>query len=120
MYRPEEPAAAAEEGQDLKVGAEAVFVTFATLGFRSYLECADEADEDAAYAGPAGATSTEGLMPLAVAELKMGAGCTAIVEAPAQNHTVCSTWTGASGWVAGRRLACHADHAVVIEQMQGN
>lgn len=51
-------------------------------------------------------------------ELKKGAGCKATAAALAQTHTVCSTSTEASGWVAGRRLAFHAGHAVVTEQKQ--
>jgi hypothetical protein len=93
-------------------------VTSEALGFPSYLECAGEADGGAACAGLAGATSTEDLMPWAVAESKRGAGCTAIAEAPVLKRTVCSTWTEASGLVADRKLAFHAGRAVVIEQMQ--
>lgn len=114
----EELEAAAVAGRDLKVGAEEVLVTFAVSGCRPCLECEDEAGEDAAYAGLADVTSEEGLMPLVAVGSKMGAGCTATVAAPAQTRTVCSTWTVASGWVVGRRLAFHAGRAVVTEQKQ--
>ena len=80
--------------------------------------CEDEAGEGAACAGLAGGTSEAGLMPSAAVESKMGAGCTATAAAPVQTRTVCSTWTVASGWAAGRRSASHAGRAVVTEQKQ--
>lgn len=50
----------------------------------------------------------------------MGVGYKVIAEAQARKHMVCNTSTEASGLVADRRLAFHADRAVVIEQMQEN
>lgn len=114
----EEPEAAAVVGQDLTAGAAEVPVTFAASDFHSYQGCEDEAGEGAACAVLAGVTSKEGSTPWAAVESKKGAGCKATAAALAQTHTVCSTSTEASGWVAGRRLAFRAGRAVVIEQKQ--
>lgn len=110
--------AAAGVDQGLMVVAGVVSATTAALGLTSCPVCAGEAGGDAACAGPAGETSKEDSMPWAVEEQRMGAGCKVIAEEQAQRRMVCSTWIGASGWVAGRRLAYRADRAVVIEQMQ--
>lgn len=116
----EVPEAAAGVGRVLTVVVEEESATAAALGFQSYPECAGGADEGVACAGFAGATSEEGLMPLAAVKWMMGAGCKGIAGAQAQKHKACSTLTEASGWVAGRRLASHVGHAVAIEQMQEN
>lgn len=118
MYPLEEPEAAAVAGRDLTGGAAEVFVTFAASGFQSCLGFEDEAGEGAACAGLAGVTSKEGSMPSAAVESKKGAGCKATAVALVQTRTVCSTSTEASGWAPDRRLAFHADHAVVTEQKQ--
>lgn len=109
--------AAAVVDQGLTAVAEVVSVTSATSGSQSYLECVGEADGGAACAGLVGATSRGGSMPWVVVEQKMGADCREIAGAQAQKRKVCSTSTEASGSEAVRRLASHADHAVVTEQM---
>jgi len=114
----EEPEAAAVGARDPMEGAAEVSVTSAASGFQSCLGCEDEAGEGAAYAGLADVTSKEGSMPWAAVESKKGAGCKATAAALAQTRTVCSTSTEASGWAPDRRLAFHADHAVVTEQKQ--
>jgi hypothetical protein len=103
-------------GQDQMVASEGVFVTYATLGFRSFLACEDGVGEGAAFAGLVGATLTASLKPLVVVVPKMDAEGTATAVAPLMTHMVCSTLIVASGLVADRRLVVHADHAGAIGQ----
>lgn len=99
------------------VVAEAESVTTAASGFHSYPAYVGAVGGGAACAGLADETSEEGWMPWAVGAQRIDVG-KAIAEAQVQRHKVCSTLTEASGWVVGRRLAFHAGHAVVTEQMQ--
>jgi hypothetical protein len=104
-------------GRVQMVAAGVGFATYATLGFRSFQECEGGAGEGVAFAGLADATSRVSLMPSAVAVVrKKGAEGTATAAAQRKTRTECSTLTAASGSEAGRRLACHVDHVVVIEQ----
>jgi hypothetical protein len=100
------------------VAGVAAFVTCAISGFRSFQECEDGAGEDAAFADLADVTSRANLMPSAVVEArKKDAEGKATAVAQRTARTACSTSTVASGSEADRRLAFHADHVVVIEQM---
>lgn len=92
-----------------------VFVTCATLGFRSFQVFEDAAGvADAACADFAGETSTVIVTPLVAVALRKDAGGRVIAETLARMHTECSTSREASGWVAVRRLAFHAGRAVGI------
>jgi hypothetical protein len=100
------------------VAGVAAFVTCAIWGFQSFQECEDGAGEGAAFAGLADATSEANLVPLAVAAVrKKDAEGKATAVAQRTTRMACSTSTVGSGLGADRRLAVHADHVVVIEQM---
>jgi hypothetical protein len=101
---------------DRMVAFEEVFATCATSGFQSFLACEDGVGEGAAFAGLVGVTLTASLMPLVVVVLTMDAEGMATVVVPQMTHRVCSTLIVASGLVADRRLAVHADHAAAIGQ----
>jgi hypothetical protein len=94
------------------------FATCAILGFQSFQECEDGAGGDVASVGLVDETSRVSLVPSAAAVVrKRDAAGTATAVAQLTMRTECSTLTVASGSVADRRLAFHADHAVVTEQM---
>jgi hypothetical protein len=114
---------AAGADQDLRAGVAVVFATDATWGFPScrVSEGVGEAgagEGAAACAGPASATSTANWSPLAVVGQRRGAASRGTAEERAPMHTVCSTWTEASGWGAVRKWAFRAGHAGVTEQTQ--
>jgi hypothetical protein len=96
------------------------FATSAILDFQSFQECEDGAGEGAAFAGPAGGTSTMNFETLVAVAQMMGAESTVTVVAPLSTRTECSTSTVASDSAVGRKLACRAGHAVVIVQMRAS
>jgi hypothetical protein len=99
-----------------------VFATFSTLGYQLSLECGDgagAADEGAAFAALAGATSTASWSPLVAAVRMMGAEGKGTAAGLPKTRTGCSTSTAASGWVVDR-LGVHADRAAETGQMQAN
>jgi hypothetical protein len=102
------------------VGAAVVSAASVIWGCQSFLECEDVADEGAASAGLVGETSIASWSPLAVVVLMKDVGDTVTAVVQLSTRMECSTWTVASDWVAGHRLAFHVDHVVVIEQMQAS
>lgn len=102
----------------LMVAAEEAFVTFATLGFRSFQEFEGDVGAGVACAGFAAETSKAIEAPLAAAGHLKDAEDTGTAEALEPMHTECNTSTGASDLAAVHRLGVHVGRAVAIEQMQ--